>query len=279
MFTKYNYSLSFLIFVIFTIVSCSGGEMEQKKVSYGSLKDVPEAAWKKLSEKKIYFGHQSVGFNIMDGITDLMKDYPQIKLNLVETDKPANFNEGIFAHSRVGKNVDPKSKIDEFVRLIDQGIGKKADAATLKFCYVDIQAESDVENIFSEYSNSVDILRNKYPGMTIVHFTEPLTVVKTTWKTRLKKILGKKDIWEYADNIKRNQYNELLLKKYGGKEPILDIAEIESTFPDGKRVTFSLDGKIYYAMAREYTKDGGHLNEQGRKKVAEQLLLLLANLG
>ncbi len=279
MYIKYYFSLPFLIFVIFTIVSCSGGEMEQKRITYSSLKDVPDAAWEKLSEKKIYFGHQSVGFNIMDGITGLMKENPQIKLNVVETDEPLKFNGGIFAHSRVGKNVDPKSKIDEFVKFIDQGIGKKADAAALKFCYVDIQAESDVENIFSEYTNTVTILRKKYPGMTIVHFTEPLTVVKTTWKTRLKKMLGKKDIWEYADNIKRNQYNELLINKYGGKEPILDIAEIESTLSDGKRVTFSLDGKIYYAMAREYTKDGGHLNEQGRKKVAEQLLLLLANLG
>jgi len=32
----------------------------------------------KLSQKKIYFGHQSVGFNIIDGIKDIMKENPQI---------------------------------------------------------------------------------------------------------------------------------------------------------------------------------------------------------
>ena len=36
--------------------------------------------------------------------------------------------------------------------------------------------------------------------------------------------------------------------------------------------------KIYYSMAPEYTTDGGHLNETGRKRVAEQLLIFLANL-
>ncbi len=60
--------------------------------------------------------------------------------------------------------------------------------------------------------------------------------------------------------------------------PFFDIAKIESTFPDGTRSTFTKDGKTYYSMVPEYTHDGGHLNEMGRKKVAKQFLLLLANL-
>jgi hypothetical protein len=59
---------------------------------------------------------------------------------------------------------------------------------------------------------------------------------------------------------------------------IIDIAKIESTYPDGTRCSFSIDGKTYYSMAPEYTSDGGHLYEIGRKKVAEQLLIFLANL-
>jgi hypothetical protein len=52
---------------------------------------------------------------------------------------------------------------------------------------------------------------------------------------------------------------------------------MESTFPDGTRETFSSDEKTYYALVPEYTYDDGHLNETGRKKAAEQLLLLLVN--
>jgi len=68
------------------------------------------------------------------------------------------------------------------------------------------------------------------------------------------------------------------MKKYAGKALILDIAKIESTRPDDTRRAFSLNGRTYYSMAPEYTTDGGHLNETGRKKVAEQLLISLANL-
>jgi hypothetical protein len=90
---KYKYTIPLLILTaIMATISCSGGEMEQKKVTYNSLKDIPDAAWEKLSQKKIYFGHQSVGFNIMDGVKDLMKEYPQIKLNIVETKDSKDFN-------------------------------------------------------------------------------------------------------------------------------------------------------------------------------------------
>ena len=59
--------------------------MSEKNISYDTIKDVPASIWEKLSQKKIYFGHQSVGFNIMDGVQDLMKEHPAIKLNIVET--------------------------------------------------------------------------------------------------------------------------------------------------------------------------------------------------
>ena len=42
--------------------------------------------------------------------------------------------------------------------------------------------------------------------------------------------------------------------------------------------TFTKDGENYYSLVPDYTDDGGHLNEKGRKIVAEQLLILLANL-
>ena len=121
-------------------------------------------------------------------------------------------------------------------------------------------------------------LKKRFQDMIIIHFTVPLKVTKTTWKTWIKKILRKEEIWEYDDNIKRNEYNKMLLKKYKGKEPVFDIARIQSTLPDGTRSSFTKGGRTYYSMAPEYSYDGGHLNEKGRKIVAEQLLIFLANL-
>ena len=63
-----------------------------------------------------------------------------------------------------------------------------------------------------------------------------------------------------------------------GKEPLFDLAMVESTYEDGSRYTFSANGHTYYALVPEYTKDGGHLNELGQKVAAEQLLIFLAGL-
>lgn len=252
--------------------------MQINNAELPSIKDISNSSWEKLSQKKIYFGHQSVGFNIIEGIKDLMKENPQIKLNIVETSEPEALNNPLFAHSRVGSNMDPKSKTDAFASLMDKGTGDKADIAFFKFCYVDITGQTDVQEVFSRYKETLARLRAKYPKTSFVHVTVPLGTSIATWKTRIKTLIGKKDIWEYDGNIRKNEFNDLLRKEYSGKEPIFDLAYAESTFPDGRRSTFIKAGKTYYSMVPEYTYDDGHLNETGRKRAAEQLLVLLANL-
>jgi len=268
----------FVIMVILTfLISCNGGEMPEKAVQFPSIKDVSSEKWEKLVQKKIYFGHQSVGNNIISGIKDLMEENPKIRLTILETNNPADFARPIFGHSKVGENKDPKSKIDEFARLMDERLGNNTDIAFFKFCYIDIIAGTDVGTLFSDYKNTMLRLRNTFPKTTFVHVTVPVRIVQTGVRVWIKKVIGR-PIGGYDDNIKRNQFNELLRKEYNGKEPIFDLAKIESTSPDGTRSAFSKDGETYYSLISEYTQDGGHLNEKGRRTVAEQLLILLANL-
>ncbi|GMT42848.1 MAG: hypothetical protein IEMM0002_1259 [bacterium] len=236
----------------------------------------PEIKWDKLSEKRIYFGHQSVGFNIVDGINDVLKENPGVKLNVVETTNPESFLNPVFAHSRAGKNTKPETKVDAFVNYIDSGIGKNLDYAFLKFCYVDIREKTDVKEVFEYYKTSFADLKQKYPRTTFVHLTVPLTTVQTGAKAFVKKIIGKSI--GYEDNLKRHQLNALLKNEYKGKEPLFDIAGIESTGSDGKQKSYSKDGGTFHALRSEYTSDGGHLNETGRKLVALQLLKFLSEL-
>ncbi len=264
--------------VAFAIAACNGGSITEQIPHRERLGDVTEADWQKLSNKKIYFGHQSVGFNIMDGIEDLQKENLRIKLNIVETNELEKISQGIFAHSRIGRNGDPKSKIDDFATFINQAGEDRLDYAGMKFCYVDMNADTDVKKLFSDYSTAMAKLKELHPKMTIIHFTMPLMVNRESWKTKIKKIFGKTEIWEYAANTNRNRFNQLIIEAYQGKEPLLDIAKIESTKPDGSRQAFDQNGVTYYSMAPEYSYDNGHLNEIGRKRVAEQLLLLLINL-
>jgi hypothetical protein len=262
------------------IFSCSGENMPEEKISFPSIKDVPIEKWEKLTKKKIYFGHQSVGKNIMAGVKDLTKESPKIKLNIVKTSEHADLKASIFAHSAIGNNEDPLSKIESFAGFMKKGIGGKADIASLKFCFADIYSSTDIGTLFNTYKNKMALLKVDYPKTTFVHFTVPLLrKAKLSLKTWIEKILGKKEeYFDNAHNVKRNKFNDLLRKVYDGKEPLFDIAKIESTYMDGKRETFEANGKTYYSLVPEYTDDGGHLNETGRKKVAEQLLIFLANL-
>jgi hypothetical protein len=259
------------------LTSCNnGGEMAQHKNSLSGIKDIPDSAFEKLSHKKIFFGHQSVGYNIIDGIKDVMNENPQIKLNIVETTDPEKFSAGILAHSRVGKNMDPESKVKDFITFMENGIGNKADMAGLKFCYVDIRGGSNIESIFQGYDKSISQLKSKFPGINVIHFTTPLTRIQTGPKVWIKKLIGRSTTTD--DNYKRNEYNKLILSKYNDNGSVFDLATIESTSPDGARCSFIKNGKTYYSMCNEYTDDGGHLNKLGRKIVAEQFLIFIANM-
>lgn len=274
----HSYKLSAISFIALGIISCSGGKMDTtNKVSFPSIKDVPAEAWQKLAQKKIYFGHQSVGNNILDGVRDVMKENPQVKLNIKETSDPKDINTPVFAHSPVGKNMDPVSKCDAFAGYMASGLGQKVDIAFFKFCYIDILHATEVDKVFAEYKKSIDLAKKSSPNVMIVHITTPLRVVQAGPRVWVKKIIGR-PIGGYDDNVKREQFNAMLRKEYSGKEPIFDLAGIESISPDGSRVTFDKDGKLYPALAPAYTNDGGHLNELGRKVVAEQFLIFLANL-
>lgn len=62
-----------------------------------------------LNEKTIFFGHQSVGFNIVDGIQDILMNHPGLKLNVREEDSLSNlaFGEPALFHARIGENGEP----------------------------------------------------------------------------------------------------------------------------------------------------------------------------
>jgi hypothetical protein len=242
-----------------------------------SLKDIPEGSWQELAKKRIYFGHQSVGINILDGMRDIMSENHRIVLNIKELGRSGSLTEPVFAHSRIGSNSDPATKIDAFMSIMTNGVGASADIAFFKFCYLDVTAATDVDKVYNDYKNSMDALKKQYPRVKILHVTVPLTTVQEGWKPAIKKLVGK-PIDGYDDNIKRNRFNDMLRKEYEGREPIFDLAKVESTRPDGRRNTFTVTGRTYYSLVRAYTKDGGHLNDRGRELAARELLQILADL-
>ncbi|VAW34695.1 hypothetical protein MNBD_DELTA04-1625 [hydrothermal vent metagenome] len=276
----FTISVTIVIFFAISLAVCNGNKMNEEKFAVKSLSDVTPAAWVKLAHQTIYFGHQSVGENIIAGIRVIMKEHPEIKLHIVETTDLAAFRSPVFANSPIGKNGAPLSKINEFKELMDKGMGNLVNIAFFKFCFDDIRERTNVEMLFKNYSQTMDDLTRKYSKTQFVYITVPLLKrQKRTLASRIKGFFGGgKGYFADENNIARYKLNKLIRKKYKGSGLLFDLARLESTKPDGTRESFEKKGKIYYALAPAYTGDGGHLNVVGRKYIAQQLLIFLANM-
>ncbi len=264
--------------VLMLSVGCSADKPAQPAVHLDNLRSVSPDTWKKLSAKKIFFGHQSVGQNILDGVTDIMKDLPQIQLSIKEI---ANYREygpePAFFHAFLGQNTVPQSKIDDFVQYVQNGIGAEADIAFFKFCFIDFAKETDIKKLFSHYKSTMSELERAFPKTKFIHVTVPLVSKPSGIVDRIKIVLGR-SVKDPEASMKRNVFNDMIRNEYAYSAPIFDLARVESTYPDGKRESFDVVGKIYYALIEAYTDDGAHLNDLGRKVVAAELLLLMSSL-
>lgn len=272
-----------LITIIFILSTwgCERGEIVSDQFSYGDIASIKPEQKEKLNNDKIFFGHQSVGNNIINGLKDILKQNPEIRLSIVKSDNPEKLVPGTLEHFEIGKNEDPESKINAFSKIIRSGIGAKADIAFFKFCFVDITASTDVDALFKKYQNEMAELKRDYPNVKFVHITVPLLKQpEKSIKSMLKKLIGKggDGFFDNSHNIARNRYNDLMKAAYEGKEPVFDLARLESIAPDGTVSYFNESGKRIITLCPEYTQDGGHLNDAGEKAIAEQFLVFLSEL-
>jgi hypothetical protein len=257
----------FFISIIF-IVSCGdSNKIEEFKMSDNLLQNI-----KTVAKSRIFFGHQSVGGNILDGLKKIDNEN---KINLITKDNMDNLPESFFMHFKIGENEKPKTKCDDFVGIIDS-IHNNIDYAFMKICYIDINRNSDVEALFEYYKSNMDTLIKKYPEVTFLHLTSPLRFNAKGFGVWIRELLGRPNNSK-LDNVKRNEYNDLL-KSYYPEDTIFDLAAAQSTYPNGKKEYFTMDGEKYYSLIEEYTNDGGHLTELGSKVVAQELINKLGNI-
>ncbi len=266
-------NIIFTLIFIFLLTACTK-ENNHKNMQYNmdDIKNVLQAKWDKLAGKKIFFGHQSVGYNIMDGLEILLNENPSIKLKIEEGNSLSLFDQPVLAHAKNGQNTDPISKIDAFYKTMESGLGDKVDMAGFKFCYVDFNSSTDVNKVFQYYKLKMNEISLKYPNVKIIHFTVPLMSIQSGPKAFVKKVLGK-DIG-IKDNYARQQFNTLLVDGFG-EQAIFGLAKYESTYPDGQREFILDNNKQIYAMIPAYTDDGGHLSKTGKYNIGMQFLLFL----
>ena len=227
-----------------------------------------------VGSKRVYFGHQSVGNNLLDGLKDIQSACSDSSLKVRNLAKIEDRKGPFFAESMIGQNTEPIGKCEAFAAILKNSTVEPFDLALMKFCYVDFNPGTNVNQVFEAYCTMVDSLKRALPHTTIVHVTTPLTAETAAWKRFVKKILGRSDDSQES-NVVRAQFNILLTDRFKG-EPIFDLAKVESTFPNGTRNTSDVGGKEVYSLVKEFTDDGGHLNRQGRVVAAREMLRVLA---
>lgn len=236
---------------------------------------IPSSVWKSLAGKRIFFGHQSVGAEILKGVQGLA-DQAQIQLKIIEAREMPAEGQTVLVHALMGENYHPETKLADFQKVMDQGAGGVADAAILKFCYVDIDRNTDIDGLFERYRHTLDTLSERYPNTRFIPATLPLTTIQTGPKAWVKALIGR-PISGYIENRKRHEFNEKVRERYGKDGVVFDIAKSESTLPDGSRATYEFEGYRYFALYPGYTYDDGHLNEAGQLRVATAFLSTVAN--
>jgi hypothetical protein len=228
----------------------------------------------KVARTRVFFGHQSVGMNILDGVPAVFAAHG-IQAPTVEPTRIApDAGGGLIAHTTIGENTKPLQKIQDFETVIRDGMGKHIDVAVMKLCYIDIAPDTDVDALFAMYRSTMAALQRDYPQVTFVKATVPLTTDPGTLSKLKGKLTGGGGFGPAA-NAKRERLNELIRKAYAG-DHLFDVAAVESTAPDGSRVSGTYQGQPYFALYDGYATDEGHLNVDGSRRAATAWLSAVA---
>jgi lysophospholipase L1-like esterase len=260
------------------LTSCSGEHVNDSTIRSelaGTHSDsIPAALWARLAEARIYFGHQSVGGNIVEGLRDLSAERNGTHLRIVRSRERSSGTPGLVEFA-IGENGRPESKMKDFASGLEQINDTAAAIAIFKYCYLDITPETNVELLFENHRKSLHEMRVKYPNLTFVHVTAPLTRLESGPRFLAKRLLGKPTTRDA--NAKRNRFNAMLRAQYAA-EPIFDLATVESTRPNGSRSFFHSGADVVYTLAPELTDDGGHLNATGRRAAAKEFAAVIGRV-
>jgi hypothetical protein len=159
-----------------------------------------------LATKRIYFAHQSVGANILQGVAELARG-ADVPLRIVQAPRAAALPPASFGHFLVPENGAPLEKLANFKAAL--GAGSAIDIALIKFCYVDIDAGTDAAALFARYQATIAELRAENPHTLFVHVTLPLTTVQAGPRALAKRLLGRAP-YGAVENVRREQYNTMV---------------------------------------------------------------------
>ena len=230
-----------------------------------------------LASTRILFGHQSVGMKLLNGIAMIAAAHGGPSPRVVETVDDAG--PGTIAHTFLPRNGAPELKLTSFQRALESAAGRSADVALMKFCYADFTDRTDARTLFARYRAAMAVLRRTHGRVTFAHVTVPLTSVRERHGAQeVVAALAGRVPRSVRENGRREEFNDLLRGMYGGSGLVFDLAQFESTGPDGSSQLHRGEDRLVPALCSAYTDDGGHLNAPTAERIGRSLIGFLANV-
>lgn len=178
----------------------------------------------RIRQARVFFGHQSIGANTLEGMAALGFAAPWVHWDFPES---ADYNGGAyFGQEYVGQNGDPKGKAAAFRSfMIDAGYGGRVEIAGMKVCFVDFDDDgagpavgdaAEMQALEQAYAAAVSDVREAYPSVRLFHVTPPLVAA---------------DYWSVSRNGARVELGDWIQATYGGVDVVFDLQDVESTDP------------------------------------------------
>ena len=221
-----------------------------------------------VARLKVFFGHQSVGDNLLEGVRAVAPSLHVVRGEAVPG-APA------IVETLIGSNEDPASKLAHFERIMEV-LGGQVDIAMFKFCYIDFSSATNVEELTRAYARTLATLEARHGATRFVHVTVPLTTVQRGVKAWLGRLVGRAP-WGELENERRARFNAWMRSTYP-PETVFDLAKLETQDASGSESSFERDGAPIPMLAAANTTDGGHLNQEAAKRLATAYIGFLAKL-
>ena len=228
-----------------------------------------------LVNYQIWFGHQSVGNNIMHGtngdntntagLAYYINLYPAAGItNVYEPSSISQIPAGTFGDGHIGSNQAPSGKITAFQNGVITTFGGNLDYAFMKFCWYDfgwngseVTTEAQADSLFTSYQNMVSSITSGCSTI-LLHCTVPLTYRALD-----------------AYNSLREYYNDKVRTAYSLTGRLFDIADWQSRDVDGNQVLYN---NVRELNSIWNAGDGGHMNADGCNMMAKKLLNLFESI-
>jgi hypothetical protein len=232
-------------------------------------------AWDAVQGHRLNFAHESVCQNVVDGIRELAETQPGTQGDIIESCAPSTVNgPGIVRFAPEQKSESVSSNRD-FPAVGDSCSVSASAIVAIKYCDVDVTPSRDVPKFFGDDQVLVAEARLSHLPLMIAHAIVPLPSADTLNKATAQQVMGR-DVRRDLD-VNRNAYNALVRRAYSGTEPIFELANAESTLPDGARTFFMVDKDTGFTLAEQYTAAGGRPNDHGKWNDAVVMLIALGS--